>query len=442
LGHLKISKKLQNIYHFSSPYYGTSFGNYYILIWKNSFFSLHPTRRVNGSLQIHSVSFTDAGLLRLGCRTHDFLQFLIVFDVTRCQSNVTESHVEIGAKIRTTCEFRYSTGNNLLTNHWTAPIQWISSGQFESCGDEMATQEASDPSMFLYRACVIQTAVPPEVPPVSCALSYRDFRKVFKDSNASRETDFPTIWTSTPKVVRHAITRVLVEQATVLIPAGNQELIQTYECVADGFPKPSFRWWNVERNTYVDGSALNVTVYRGHRLMAFTSVERYVCVANNSFNEQKSSEISVTVPSDLPFYVYIILGVVLLVILVSITANIVIGCRSTAKRRRSLAISGGQQKAVTNCAQTVAGESDLRYSGIDWCGKVHPGGISMNRRIGAGGDGEQRLSSVSVDHYTGLDGTFVCGQNEPLPSRGMLAEARAGNGSINRLYDTIASPVY
>jgi hypothetical protein len=235
---------------------------------------------------------------------------------------------------------------------------------------------------------------------------------------------------------------VLVEQAKVLIPAGNHDFVQTYFCEADGFPKPSFRWLNVERNTYVDGSALNVTVYRGHRLMMFTSVERYVCVASNSFNELKSAEVSVTVPSDWPAYIYVIAGVVLLVIVVSVTANVIIGCRSTAKRRQLLAIGEGQQTSLTVCSPTVNGRgSNPRYSGIDKWRNVLADEVSANSLVGAGGGREQQMSTATFGHYTALDDKMGFIQPGLFPAHEMSSEVGATDDTVDRVYDTIVSPM-
>lgn len=322
--------------------------------------------RSNGLLTIRSIDFSDGGLLRLGCPHVDFLQFLIVFDVVDCQSNVSAEsgqYVEVGERIQTTCEFRYSTGLDVLTTHWTAPIQWKSDGQFEDCSSKIATKEGNTSSAFVYKACVIQTASAPEVSPVSCSLSYRDFRQVFRHDNGR---DSSTIWKSDAMLVWHPVGVVRVEQVKTLIQTGNSNFIQTFTCTADGFPRPTYRWLDVEQSTYVDGPSLNVTVHQGNRLFAFTTVIRYVCVASNSFNEMESTEIRVSVPTDLPHYVYVIAGIVLVVVLVSVFVNVIVGCRATAKRRQKQ-VSTNVERLPTmskDASSMNSREMNQRYSEI------------------------------------------------------------------------------
>jgi len=175
--------------------------------------------RSNELLTIRSIDFSDGGLLRLGCPSVDFLQFLMVFDVVGCQSNASAEsgqHVDVGERIQTTCEFRYSTGLDVLTTHWTAPIQWTSDGPFEDCSSEIATKESNTSSVFVYRACVVQTASAPEVPPISCSLGYRDFRKVFRRDDEGRDSS-TTVWKSSTILVRHPVGTVRVEQGKTLI---------------------------------------------------------------------------------------------------------------------------------------------------------------------------------------------------------------------------------
>jgi hypothetical protein len=298
-------------------------------------------------LTFRSVKFSDGGLYRLGCSktvppSKDSLLFAIVFN-TKCTSNMSdeETFVDIGQAIQSRCEIRYSVLLNRLVKR-APPIQWFSTGSYQRCDDDDEIQTVVDgddgSSLLLYRTCAIQTAQVPEVPPIACRLGYPIFHQLIRASGtAISANDRSTIWTSTTKFVRHAVTYVHVEQLKLLIQAGNHEVIQTYVCSADGFPKPSLRWWNVDRDTYVDGPMLNVTMFQDRRLLSFTSVERYVCVANNSLSdEQLSVEIKVTVPSDLPIYAQVIIGVVLLVVVGSVAANVAVAYRMTTGRRRKL----------------------------------------------------------------------------------------------------------